>query len=260
MPRLLWPVVNALQAIFFVVWSAGWILAALGVRLLSRDAAPALAMARRGWAPGLLWVGGVRLEIVGLENVDWSRPHYFAANHESIVDVLVLFRALAVPLLFILKEGLRRVPFLGWYTAAMGMIFLPRGNRRKSLENLRQCDRRIAEGFSILMFPEGTRSRDRRIGRFKPGVFLPAIEAGVPIVPVVLDGTGRILPRGGFRARPGTIRIVIGRPVPTHDLDRGDRRDLAEELRDRMIAVKTCRPQSPPPRSSPTSATRRDPG
>lgn len=237
MPRVLWPVVNALQAIFLVVWSAGWIVAALGVRVLSRDAAPALAMARRGWAPALLWVGGMRLEIEGLENVDWNRPHFFAANHQSFVDILALFRTLPVPLLFILKQELRKVPFLGWYTAAMGMIFLPRGNRRKSLDNLRQCDQRIAEGFSILMFPEGTRSRDRRIGRFKPGVFLPAIETGVPIVPVVLAGTGRILPRGGFRARPGTIRIVIGRPVPTHDLGRSDRRDLAEELRRRMLAV-----------------------
>lgn len=237
MPSSLWPVVNALQAIGLVLWTAGWITAALAVRLLARDARPALAMARRGWAPFLLWGGRMRLEVDGLDNVDWTRPCYIAANHQSIVDVLALFRILPVPLLFVLKEDLRRVPFLGWYVSAMGMVFLPRGSRRRSLENLRLCHRRIAEGFSILMFPEGTRSLDGRIGPFKPGVFLPAIDGGVPIVPIVLDGTGRILPRGGFRPRPGTIRVTIGRPVTTAGLAQSDRLALAEVVRETMLQL-----------------------
>lgn len=237
MPSFLWPLVNALQAAFLALWSAGWILAALVVRLVSRDARPSLAMARRCWAPGLLWVGGMRLEIEGLDRVDWSRPCFFAANHQSIVDVLALYRALPVPLLFILKEELRRVPFLGWYVSAMGMIFLPRDRRRQSLENLQQCRQRIAEGFSLLMFPEGTRSRDGKLRRFKPGIFLPVIEAGAPVVPVVLEGPDRILPPGGFRVRPGTIRLVIGEPVDADGLTPTDRRKLAERVRKRMLAM-----------------------
>lgn len=237
MPSFLWPVVNAFQAVGLALWSAGWITAALAVRLLARDARPALAMARRGWAPFLLWVGRMRLEVEGLETVDWTQPHYVAANHQSIVDVLALFRALPVPLLFVLKEDLRRVPLLGRYVSAMGMIFLPRGNRRRSLENLRECNRRIADGFSILIFPEGTRGSDGRIGPFKPGVFLPAIDGGVPIIPIILDGTGRILPRGGFRPRPGTIRVAIGQPVTTAGLTQSDRLALAEEVRERMLQL-----------------------
>lgn len=238
MPSFLWPWVNTFQAVLLVPWTTFWILAALAVRLVTRDASTALAMARRCWAPALLWGGGMDLRVDGLENVDWTRPHYIATNHQSMVDIPALFRALPVPLLFILKEELGKIPFLGWYASAMGMIFLPRGNPRKSLKNLRQCRQRIADGFSVLMFPEGTRSRDQRIGPFKPGVFLPAIDAEIPIVPVVLDGTGRILPRGGFRVRPGTIRITIGRPVATTGLRRADRRSLAGRVRKSMLAMR----------------------
>ncbi|MEE8524890.1 MAG: lysophospholipid acyltransferase family protein [Thermoanaerobaculia bacterium] len=237
MPSFLWPAVHFVQAVFFALWTGGWILTALVVRAFSRDAVPALAMARRCWAPGLLWGGGVRLEVEGLENVDWTRPHFFAANHQSMVDAVALFRVLPVPLLFILKAELRRVPLLGWYVSAMGMIFVPRDQRRQSLENLRQCRHRIDCGYSILMFPEGTRSRDQRIGPFKPGIFLPAIDSETPIVPVVLDGPGRILPRGSFRIRPGTVRVAIGRPVATDGLGRGDRRALAEQVREEMLAT-----------------------
>lgn len=237
MPSFLWPLVNALQALFLGVWSAVWITAALTVRLLTRSARLPLAMARRCWAPGLLCIGGMRLRVEGLENIEWTKPHFFAANHQSIIDIVALYRALPVPLLFILKEELRRVPFLGWYVAAMGMIFLPRNRRRRSLESLRQCERRISQGLSILMFPEGTRSRDRRLGPFKPGIFLPAIDTGVPIVPVVLAGTGKILPPGGFRARPGRIRVRIGHPIPTAGRTREDRRALMEEVREAMLGM-----------------------
>ena len=236
-PGFLWSAINAVQVVFLVLWTAGWIVAALLVRAFRRDAVPALAMARRGWAPGLLWAAGIRLEVEGLDAVDWTRPHFFAANHQSMVDALTLFHVLPVPLLFVLKEELRRVPFLGWYVTAMGMIFVPRDKRRQSLENLRQCRQRVAAGYSILMFPEGTRSRDGRIGPFKFAVFLPAIDTGTPIVPVVLDGPGKILPRGSFRVRPGTVRVVIGRPVAVEGLGRDQRRELAERVRELMVEM-----------------------
>lgn len=235
MPSFLWPFVNLIQAVFTLTWSAAWILAALVARAVTRDTRVPLTMARRLWAPGLLWIGGLRVETRGLERVDFSRPHFFAANHQSIIDILVMFHVLPVPLLFILKEELRRVPFLGWYVSAMGMIFIPRNERRRSLENLDLCRRRIDQGHSILMFPEGTRSRDGRIGPFKPGIFLPAIDTGVPIVPVAIEGAGRIIPPGGFRVRPGTVHVAFGSPVTTTGIDRADRRALASEVRERMM-------------------------
>lgn len=252
----LWAVVNVVQALYTCLWTAFWIVAALAVRVVTRDVRAPLAMARRFWAPGLLRGGGMRLEVEGLDHLDFSKGHFFAANHRSIADVLVLFRVLPVPLLFLLKEELRRVPLLGAYAAAMGMIFIPRGERRRSLASLEICRRRLAAGMSIAMFPEGTRSRDGRIAAFKPATFLPAIDAGVPVVPVALEGTGSILPPGGFRVRPGTIRVIVGHPVPTTGLERGDRRRLAEEVRRRILemcrpmeSVRPARGPGPPPSS-----------
>ncbi len=237
MRSLLWTLINLAQAVYTVVWSAFWITVALGIRVVTGGTRVPLAMARRIWAPGLLRPWGVRLETAGLANVDLSRPHFFAANHQSFIDIPALYSALPVPLLFVVKEELRRVPFLGWYMAAMGMIFIPREQRRRSLENLELCRQRIAEGHSVLIFPEGTRSGDGRIAPLKPGTFVPAIDAGVAVVPVVLDGPGRILPRGGFRVRPGPIRVLIGRPIDTAGLERVDRRALAREVRERMVEL-----------------------
>ena len=244
---VLWAALNFVQAVCTCVWTACWIAAALVMRVVTRGVRVPLAMARRCWAPGMLRVGGMRVEVQGLEHVDFSTPHFFAANHQSIVDVLVLFYVLPVPLLFILKEELRRVPFLGAYVAALGMIFIPRGERRRSLDNLGECRRRLAAGMSIAMFPEGTRSRDGRVAPFRPATFLPAIDAGVPVVPVALEGPGRILPPGTFRVRPGTVRVAFGPPVPTAGMERGDRRRLAREVRARILETyRNLRSGSPP--------------
>ncbi len=237
MRSLLWTLLNLVQAVYTVVWSVLCITAALVARVVTGGPRVPLAMARRIWAPGLLRPWGVRVEVEGLANVDLTRPHFFAANHQSFIDIPALFSVLPVPLLFVVKEELRRVPFLGWYMAAMGMIFIPREQRRRSLANLGLCRQRIAEGMSVLIFPEGTRSRDGRIARLKPGTFVPAIDAGVPVVPVALDGPGRILPRGTFRVRPGPIRIHLGRPIETTGLERGDRRALAQEVRERLVEL-----------------------
>jgi 1-acyl-sn-glycerol-3-phosphate acyltransferase len=237
MPKFLWPFLNVFQAIYTVLWSAGWILAALVVRVVTGDSRIPLAMAHRYWAPGLLWKSVMRLKVKGLENVDFSRPHFFAANHQSFLDIAVLYAVLPVPLLFVLKKELVRVPFLGWYVSAMEMILVDRHKRRQSLEALEQCRQRIAKGRSILLFPEGTRSRDGSIGPLKPGIFVPTIESGASIVPVAIKGPGKILPAGGFRIRPGTIGVSIGRPVETAGLTVDDRKELAERVRAQIVEL-----------------------
>jgi len=238
MLNVLWFVINVAQATFTLGWSAFWILAALFVRVVRRDAVPSLRMARRCWAPGLVWGGRIRFEVEGLGKVDFSRPHFFVANHQSIIDVLALYYVLPVPLVFVLKEELRRVPFLGWYAAAMGMLFVRRDSRAGSLETLRRSGELITGGKSILTFPEGTRSRDGTLGTFKPGAFLSAIDFGVPVVPVALCGPEKIIPPGTFRARPGTIRVAVGSPIPTEGLCRDDRRLLARQAREQMLALR----------------------
>ncbi len=234
----LWAVINLFFAIHTALWSALWIATALVARALTGNTSAPLAMARRFWAPGLLRAGGMRVEVAGLDNLDLSKPHFFAANHQSLLDVVALYEALPVPLLFIVKEELRRVPLLGWYMSAMGMIYVRRRERRRSLEAMQLCGRRIAEGRSILIFPEGTRSRDGSIGPFKPAAFVPTIDAGAPVVPVAIDGTSRVLPAGGFRVRPGRIRLVVGHPIATAGLERRDRHELARQVREQIVDLR----------------------
>ncbi|MCP4654851.1 MAG: 1-acyl-sn-glycerol-3-phosphate acyltransferase [bacterium] len=237
MVRWIWPIINFFEAVITLVWSAWWISVALVARWVSRDTRIPLAMARRIWAPLIVWGSGTRVEVIGIEHVDFSRPHLFAVNHQSIIDIPVIFSVLPVNLRFIVKEELRRVPFLGWYIAAMGMVFVHRRERRRSLTQVRQVADLIASGGSVVYFPEGKRSRDGRILPFKTGAFIPAIEAGVPVVPVALAGTARVLPPGTFRVRPGAVRISIGRPMETRGLRKEDRREFANEVRARVTAL-----------------------
>lgn len=228
--RFLWPLINALQALFTAVWTAVWVTVALFTYLLTRSRRPGLFLARRVWAPGMLLAGPVRLEIEGIERLDLARSYFFAANHQSWVDIPVLFAALPVPLLFLGKAELARVPFLGWYMSAMGMVFIDRRDRVKAVRSLDRITGRLREGWSLLSFPEGTRSTDGRVQSFRSATFAAAIDTGVPVVPVALEGAGRIIPRDGFKVRPGTVRVILGEPIPTAGLTRDDRADLARRV------------------------------
>jgi 1-acyl-sn-glycerol-3-phosphate acyltransferase len=232
---LLWSAFNTAQAAFTVGWSALWISAALGVIGLSRRPERALTMARTIWAPGLLRGAGARMRVEGGEGVDWGAPALFVCNHQSMIDIPTAFVALPCPLRFIAKRELAMVPFLGWYMGATGMIFVARGEGEKARQSIRLAGERVRAGASVLAFPEGTRSLDGRIGPFKKGAFVVAIEAQVPVVPVAIEGAQRVLPRGGFRVRPGEIHVKIGDPIPTRGLRYEDRDRLIEQVRGALI-------------------------
>lgn len=233
--RALWAVFNAGQAAFTIGWSAFWISAALGVTLFSRSPKKALTMARTLWAPGLLGGAGARLRVEGGASLDWETPALFVCNHQSMIDIPTAFMALPCELRFIAKRELSMIPFLGWYMRATGMIFVDRGEGEKARQSIRIAGERVRAGASVLAFPEGTRSVDGKIHSFKKGAFVVAIEAQVPIVPVAIEGAQRVLSRGGFRVRPGEIRVRIGDPIPTRGLVYEDRDTLIARVRSALI-------------------------
>jgi len=232
--RAAWAAANVLQLAFTLLWSAGCITAALIVLALTRRQGAPLAMARRLWAPGLLRGAGARVEVEGGGELGAASAYVFASNHQSMIDIPVLFVALRTPLRFVVKRELLAVPFLGWYVRAMGMVSVDRGAPRRALSSMRRVPEILRAGQSIACFPEGTRSRDGAIHPFKGGSFAMAIEAGVPVVPVALIGTGDVLPTHGFRVRPGVIRVRVGRPIPTSGLDVRERSELAGRVRDEV--------------------------
>jgi 1-acyl-sn-glycerol-3-phosphate acyltransferase len=135
------------------------------------------------------------------------------------------------------KRELARVPFLGRYIAAMGMVFIDRSHRQDSARSVGAATARLREGWSVVSFPEGTRSRDDTVRPFKTATFAAAIEAGVPVVPIAIAGAGRVLPPVGWHPRPGPIRVLIGEPIATAGLDRAGRAGLAERAQAEVEAL-----------------------
>ncbi len=236
----LWVPLNLLQFAFTLLWTAGCISLALLVQVLTRSPDTALRLASRLWAPGLLTGAGARLEVLGGEDVDWSQPCLVVANHQSVIDICALFRAIPVPLRFLLKEEMHQMPFVNWYARATGMLFIARDDRRSGPLLRRQAAALLGSGRCLCLFPEGTRSRSGVLGPFKAGSLQAAIDAGVPVLPVALHGTGRVLPvQGFFRARPGTIRVGIGQPIAVRNDDGAavGRQELAARAQAQVAAM-----------------------
>ncbi len=236
-PEALYPLINAGQALFLAFWSAFCITSAFIAGLLTMRRELPLAMARWLWAPPLIRGTGSRIALEPLPDVDWSRPHIFVMNHQSMFDIPCAFAALPANLRFVAKHSLRHVPFIGWYMAFTGMIFVNRRNRQEAVRSLHLAGQRIREGANILAYPEGTRSHDGSILPFKKGPFVLAIEAGVPIIPVAIEGSGDVLPRDGFRIRPRVVRMKVGQPIETAGLKSKDRDELLRRTRDAIIAL-----------------------
>jgi 1-acyl-sn-glycerol-3-phosphate acyltransferase len=229
--------INLGQALFLIVWSVFWITAAIVGTLVTLDRNVALVMARRFWGPGLIWISGGRFELAPLPKVDWSRPHIFVMNHQSMIDIPLAFTAIPVNIRFVAKHVLKYVPFLGWYMWMTGMVFVNRSNRAQAVGSLRQAGERIRAGANILAYPEGTRTRDGRLLPFKKGVFVLAIEAKVPIVPIAVEGSYDVLPSDGFRVRPRTMRMKLGEPIETAHLTEADRDALMAKVHAAMSAL-----------------------
>lgn len=169
----------------------------------------------RWWARGVLLGGFVRLRREGRERVPRGEPVVFMANHESWLDIPALLAAIPVQVRFLAKKSLFKVPFLGWAIAAMGFIPVDRENRREAVRSFEEAAARIRRGRSVLLFPEETRSMDGNLLPLQRGGFLIAIKAGIPIVPVGIEGAGRCLGKHNYLIRPGTVTVRFGDSIPT---------------------------------------------
>lgn len=204
--------------------------------LITWDTRGATWFARRLWAPVLLWLAGARVEVEGAEQVDPRRPTLYASNHQSSIDIPVLFVALPVNLRFIAKEQLRWVPLVGWYLQMAGHILIDRSNRTRAIASLDRAAVEIARRkISLIVFPEGTRSSDGRILPFKHGSFGLALKARIPVVPVTVEGSARVMPRRSWRVHPGLIRVRLGAPVEVAGFDLNDRPGLARVVREAVV-------------------------
>lgn len=187
----------------------------------------------RFWTWTILKLGGVSLRVLGLDQIDPRQPYVFIANHQSNIDIPVLIQSLiAHQLRWVAKKELLWIPFFGWALWASKHILVDRADPRSAIKSLKTARERIRAGISIVVFPEGTRSRNGTLLRFKKGGMLLALQTGTPIVPITINGSRNVLPAGAWRLLPGTIDVIIDRPVAVKGLRPGKLRELSTQIRE----------------------------
>lgn len=184
----------------------------------------------RAWAWLILKTTGVGVRVSGFEHVDPSRSCVFAANHQSIYDIPIVFTSLPMQLRIVAKESLGKIPFLGWHLQRTGHLLVDRKNPGPDI--VAKMKRLVSEGHSLIVFPEGTRSVDGTLGPFKKGTFVVAIDAQLPVVPVSIRGSRHVMRKGRLMVCPGEVSITIHPPIATAGITRDGARAFAERVRD----------------------------
>jgi 1-acyl-sn-glycerol-3-phosphate acyltransferase len=188
----------------------------------------------RTWSRLILATTGVRVDVTGLERLEPGRTYVFVSNHQSIYDIPILFWSLPYQLRIIAKESLGKFPFLGWHLRRTGHMLVDR-RRPDRARIFDWASRLTSDGLSLIVFPEGTRSRDGHVARFKGGSFLLALQAGLPVVPLSIIGSRHVMLKGRLATYPGAVRLVVHDPIDTRELSGLDPKEFGERVR-RVIA------------------------
>lgn len=211
-------------------------LCGLVLRLFDSSGDRVLDLAR-SWSGWVVWFAGVKIEVERRADLDPGQPYVFMANHASSLDIWAMFRVVPRRVRMIAKKQLARIPLFGWVMWAGRFIFIDRANPVAARRSIDDACRRIQNGDSVVIFPEGTRTRNGTLGPFKKGGIHLAMKAGVPIVPVALRGTRELMPRGSLLLRSGTMKATVGAPIPTQGLSDEERTGLSERVRNMVEAM-----------------------
>lgn len=187
------------------------------------------------WGKLMLVLCNTKVLVIGKENVLRGKPQVFMANHQSDFDILITLAHVPGQFRWIAKKELFAIPIFGRAMRGAGYIEIDRQNHEKAMQSLDLAALRIREGKSVMTFPEGTRSRDGEIKPFKPGTFYLAIQSGVPIVPISIIGSGEIMPKRSLKVKPGRIKLVIDKPIPTKNYTLENRQELIDKVRQVII-------------------------
>jgi 1-acyl-sn-glycerol-3-phosphate acyltransferase len=191
----------------------------------------------RYWGKFICVMSGVAVTLEGVENLAADRSYIFAANHQSQFDIFVLQGYLPYNFRWLAKKELFQVPVWGAAMKKAGYIPVDRSHGRQALKSLDEAAKRIAEGTSVIIFPEGTRSRDGKLQPFKAGGMVLAIKAGVELVPVAISGTFAILPKGSLMLHPGRVVVRIGTPLATGVYRTNQKHELAVLLQKKVAVL-----------------------
>lgn len=174
------------------------------------------------WAKCCAWLIPIRVEVEGAENAERHRSYVVASNHQSAIDILVIYGWLRLDLKWVMKAELRKVPAIGIGCEKAGHVFVERRNHKQAAQAINEALERLGDGIGILFFPEGTRSPDGQLLPFKKGAFHTAIVQQVPVLPITVTGTKEIMPSKTLTPFPGPVRLVIHPAIETGGLVHDD--------------------------------------
>jgi 1-acyl-sn-glycerol-3-phosphate acyltransferase len=192
----------------------------------------------RVWSRMLLKVSGVKMEIEGLEKIDPRGTYVFVANHRSLMDIPVLLAHLPLQFRFFAKKGLFHIPFLGTHLRRSGHLPVVKDNPRASLHSMSEAVKTLqVKGMSMLLFPEGGRSKDGQLQEFIEGSAYIAIKAGISVIPIAMTGTREVLPMGSMQIMQGLVQLRIGNPILTATLTGKDRHALSSKMHEKIAEL-----------------------
>ncbi|MDO9567023.1 MAG: lysophospholipid acyltransferase family protein [Candidatus Desulfaltia sp.] len=183
------------------------------------------------WARFILAASRIKVKVIGLSNIDPSRPYIYMPNHQGNFDIPILQAYLPVQFRWLAKAELFKTPIFGYAMGKAGHISIDRSNRKSAFKSLTNAARIIRNGVSVLIFPEGTRSSDGNIRHFKNGGFFLAVDSGVPIVPVIIHGLWPLMLKNKVFVRPGNVLLEIKKPIESAEYHRKTKDDLLKKVR-----------------------------
>ena len=175
--------------------------------------------------PGMIWsrltcyLALCPVTVKGLEHIEKGRSYVFVANHQGAFDIFLIYGFLGVPIKWVMKAGIGKIPFVGAACRAAGFIFVDNSSAKTAVRSVREAERCLHEGASIMIFPEGSRTYDGQMIRFKKGAFQMALDQQLPIIPITLNGPFHVLPIGSLNVHRGPMEMVIHPAVSTTSLE-----------------------------------------
>jgi len=195
----------------------------------------ATMVAGRFWSMVNLRAAGARVTYEGLDIASRHQPCVYVANHQSNVDIWALIAVLPKRTRFVAKQSLFKIPILGWALRVSDFVPIDRGNRARAIRSLKEAATKIRGGRPVVLFAEGTRSAGDKLAPFKKGPFHLALEAGVPIVPVAIRGSGKVMPPQGLAVKSGPVRVRFCEPIDVTSFQPGDVKGLLDTVH-RVVA------------------------
>lgn len=198
-------------------------------RILERDAFVAPEVQR--WAKSLLKLAGCEVELIGREHLIEDRPVLYVSNHQGNFDIPILLGHLPGSKGFIAKDSIEKMPLVSRWMKHIHCVFMNRDNLRQSAAAINEGIRHLKAGYSMVIFPEGTRSLDGELGEFKPGALKLGTKAAAPIIPVTISGSIHMMPKGSLAIKPSKVKVIIHPAILPEDYEGKDTVELAEQVK-----------------------------